>query len=145
MKVGLDLDADTGVATIRIEGPPGVWFGVGFGATVMSEAPYSIILDGSDDILVEERTLGMYDMGNLLTDGSLQKVSQESISEGMVAVELQRALAAAGEGFYTFDPTADSIEIMVAVGRTPVFGHHISKAVGSLKLTQPVIGFVQGH
>jgi len=143
VKVEVRLDADADVATIVIEGPPGVWFGIAFGATTMAQKPYAIILDGSDDIQVEERQLGMYAMGSKLTGVSVQKVSQETRANGMVAVELRRPLAAAGAGYYTFDPSAASIDVMVAVGRSQAFGYHSRRAADSLKLMQSVAGLVQ--
>jgi len=42
-------------ANITMTGPDGVWYGVGFDATRMSDLPYAIIVDGSGN--AQERKL----------------------------------------------------------------------------------------
>ena len=44
-------------AIITISGSADAWFGVGFGATAMSNAPYAVIVSGTDGV-VQERVLG---------------------------------------------------------------------------------------
>jgi len=40
LTLDLDLDGNTGNATITISGPSDVWFGVGFDAHTMADEPY---------------------------------------------------------------------------------------------------------
>ena len=37
---------------ITLSGPTGVWFGVGFDATSMANAPYAIVVDGNIHIIL---------------------------------------------------------------------------------------------
>jgi len=62
--VGLDVDGTTGNVTITLKAPAGVWFGVGFGATVMNDQPWTIVVDG--DGAVTERKLANHESGYVL-------------------------------------------------------------------------------
>lgn len=52
-EIGLEveLDDNTGNATITLSGPAGKWFGVGFGASAMADLPYAIIVDGGGKVV----------------------------------------------------------------------------------------------
>ena len=54
--LNVSLCATTGTAIITLTGPSGVWYGVGLDTTMMTNAPYAIIVDGAG--AVTERTLG---------------------------------------------------------------------------------------
>ena len=41
------VSASTGNVTITVSGPSDKWFGVGFGARLMAESPYAIIVAGN--------------------------------------------------------------------------------------------------
>ena len=64
LHVHVDLDGAAGNATITLSGPAGVWFGVGFNASRMADAPYSIVIDGEGN--VTERKLANHMPGTLL-------------------------------------------------------------------------------
>ena len=58
INVSLALDAKPGPsrrATITVSGPADDWFGVGFGALAMADAPWAVIVDGEG--AVTERKL----------------------------------------------------------------------------------------
>jgi hypothetical protein len=71
----LDIDAKTDTVTITISAPDSVWTGVGFGATVMSAMPYTIVIDGAGNI--SEHKLGHHDRGTVLSS-SLKVISTAS-------------------------------------------------------------------
>eukprot|EP01051_Picozoa_sp_SAG22_P004863 SAG22_NODE_273_length_13182_cov_12.693419_8_plen_651_part_00 len=62
--VGLDLDGGSGNATITLTGPVGKWFGVGFGATIMANTPWTVVVDGAG--AVTERKLANHMPGTVL-------------------------------------------------------------------------------
>merc|ERR1712194_705482 len=49
VKMSLELDANVagGEAKITATGPAGAWFGIGFDASVMSDSPYTLIINAS--------------------------------------------------------------------------------------------------
>eukprot|EP01062_Namystynia_karyoxenos_P053991 TRINITY_DN4407_c0_g2_i1.p1 TRINITY_DN4407_c0_g2~~TRINITY_DN4407_c0_g2_i1.p1 ORF type:complete len:883 (+),score=253.05 TRINITY_DN4407_c0_g2_i1:102-2651(+) len=62
--LSLDLDGASGNATITITGPDDKWFGVGFGATVMADQPYTITVSGTGE--VTERKIANHAPGTVL-------------------------------------------------------------------------------
>merc|ERR1712100_335669 len=62
-------------ATITISGPSDVWFGVGFGATQMADAPYAIIVDGNGK--ATERKLASHAPGDQLQTSVSVKSNEE--------------------------------------------------------------------
>lgn len=64
--VGVELDLDSGAdnVTITLKGPADVWFGIGFGAQKMSDAPWTVVVDGSGE--VSERKLANHMPGTPL-------------------------------------------------------------------------------
>ena len=54
-EIQIDLDEGSQNATITLIGPSDVWFGVGFDAQNMADAPYTIVVDGTG--VVSERKL----------------------------------------------------------------------------------------
>lgn len=45
--VGVTIDSAKDLVTIALTGPADVWFGVGFNASLMKNAPWAIIVDGT--------------------------------------------------------------------------------------------------
>lgn len=62
--LSLDLDSNSGNATITLQGPADVWFGVGFNASRMADTPYTIVIDGAGT--VTEHKLADHMPGSLL-------------------------------------------------------------------------------
>ena len=62
--VHLDLDEATHNATITLEGPADVWYGVGFNAQLMNDLPYTITVEA--DGTVTERKLANHVGGSVL-------------------------------------------------------------------------------
>jgi len=62
--VNASIQTDGSTVSLTLSGPDGSWFGVGFDAQAMSDAPYAVIVDGEGE--VTERRLAMHDPGRLL-------------------------------------------------------------------------------
>ena len=60
--LSLVLDASKQLATMYLEGPSDVWFGVGLNASQMADLPYTITIDGHTGALAE-RKLGDHSAG----------------------------------------------------------------------------------
>ena len=151
LKPRLQLSTATGEATITLSGPAGAWFGIGFGATLMIETPYAIIIDGTG--AVTERKLANHAAGTLLAS-SLQLLSNV-VEDGTRTVVLSRPLKGASTDHYTFSSTALTLDLVAAVGSSSVFGYHKSRTAATLQLwpsdgkpacvcNEPAVPFGQG-
>jgi hypothetical protein len=50
VRLHVAVDEALGQVTVTVTGPDGVWFGVGFNASQMSDLPYAIVVDGSGKV-----------------------------------------------------------------------------------------------
>jgi hypothetical protein len=127
--VALTVRLDTAAAaaaqaTLTLEGPDGVWFGAGFNATTMADAPWTVVVDGAG--AVTERQLGDHTPGTALA-ASVTVVSNAVVG-GRRTVVLTRALAGATAAHYSFDLARDTVlHAIVAVGSTPALAYHKAK------------------
>lgn len=48
--LSVHLNLATATATLTLTGPAGAWFGVGFNASAMKEAPWAIVVDGTGKV-----------------------------------------------------------------------------------------------
>lgn len=131
----LDLDIVNQVVTLTLTGPSDVWFGFGFDATSMADTPYTIVVDGVG--AVTERKLADHAAGSLL-DPTL-KLMSNTIKEGLRTVVLQRALAGAGDAYYSFSPDVASIPYINAIGATVDFQQHAQRAGTVINLVSDTI------
>eukprot|EP00927_Polykrikos_kofoidii_P073649 TRINITY_DN6966_c0_g1_i1.p1 TRINITY_DN6966_c0_g1~~TRINITY_DN6966_c0_g1_i1.p1 ORF type:complete len:879 (+),score=78.58 TRINITY_DN6966_c0_g1_i1:64-2700(+) len=127
--VNLTVSRKDSVANITITGPDGAWFGIGFGATQMSDEPYAIIVDGHG--LVTERKLGNHAPGDVLTKSV--SVLANSVIAGIRTVSLTRSAAGATQDHFTFPNAPGSLNIIVAVGNSVELAYH--KARTGAKIT----------
>jgi len=92
-----------GVATITMSGPADVWFGVGIDAKLMSDAPYTLLVNSS---MVWEQKIGTCGSEAEHCPGStLAKsitVVANSVSDGVRTVKMTRPFAGATPQHYTF-------------------------------------------
>merc|ERR1712202_57548 len=102
VKLAVSLDVLTQVATITVSGPSNVWFGVGFNASAMKDAPWAIIVDGSGK--VTERKLADQSPENQLS-ASLKVVSSTT-SGNLRTVVMTRPFKGATSDHYTFSATS---------------------------------------
>jgi len=131
VQLALSLDADK--ATITLTGPADVWFGVGFGARAMADAPWTVIVDGSGK--VSERKLADHAGGTEIQ--STVTVVSTHTEGGQRTVVVSRSLS----GAFTFNMSAmdTTIPIITAVGSGPTYGYHKDKIPASISLL-PVNG-----
>lgn len=132
VNVSVDLDLVQDVATISLEGPKDVWFGVGFNALTMSDQPWAIIVDGNGE--VTERKLGYHQPGTLLK--ASVKVVDSKVVGSLRSVVLTRSLKGASPDYYTFNPLDGGAEInfINAVGSGPTLSYHQHRTIGQLTL-----------
>lgn len=121
-KVGMALtvSGSTNNVTINLTGPADVWFGVGFNAALMSDEPYTIVVDGAG--VVSERKLANHAAGTQLP--GMVRVLSHVVANGVRTVVLSRALEGATQEHYTFSPTELTLNFISAVGVGPGFGPH---------------------
>jgi hypothetical protein len=129
--VNLDLDSTADTATLTLTGPDSVWFGVGFGAQAMKDAPWAVIVDGTGK--VTERKLSDQGQANILLKPSVTVVST-TVNAGLRTVVLTRPLKGATKDYYTFTLDAPKLPFINAVGSTPDFRYHKDKNLGDLTL-----------
>jgi hypothetical protein len=127
-----------GEATITISGPADKWFAVGWNAVVMSDSPYTIVVNSTS---VTERKLGTcgseaeHCPGDLLAPSV--KVESTSVVNNVRTVVLTRPFAGASSKHYTFNPAAGTINYITAVGVDQVFAYHKMHDFGAISVTSP--------
>ena len=123
--------ACTGLATITAKGPSAAWFGAGFGGSTMKDT-YTIIIDG--DGVVTERQLGDHDPGIALARSVT--VTKSVVADGVRTVTVTRTLAGLSPQHFSFDPTADAVPFVGAVGSGPTFAYHHARGSALMMLVE---------
>ena len=133
--VQMTVDVAAQNVTLTLRGPADVWFGVGFNASAMKDAPWAIIVDGGDGGAnggaVSERRLADQSPGTPLPP--TLSVLSSSVVDGKRTVVARRPLAAGASGF-AFPPSAGTVPFINAVGSGAKFAYHKSKDLGRLSL-----------
>ena len=127
--VSVHVDNTNQLVTLSITGPADVWFGVGFGAKVMADQPWAVIVEGSGD--VSERQLADQSPGQPLAP-SVTVVSVE-VQNNLRSVVLTRPTQGKGPEYYSFGKD-NIIDFINAYGSGPKFDYHKSKIASSLAL-----------
>eukprot|EP00039_Didymoeca_costata_P022118 m.3773 g.3773 ORF g.3773 m.3773 type:complete len:792 (-) comp2823_c0_seq1:19-2394(-) len=119
-------------ATITLKGPSNVWFGVGFGAQAMLDAPWTIIVDGYGN--VSEYKLGNHLAGNQLKPSLT--VTSNTVAQGVRTVVVSRPTQGSGPDYYSFNTSAQdaSIPVINAVGSGPAYAYHKDKDPSTIVL-----------
>jgi hypothetical protein len=125
--VNLTLSHDGTTATLTLSGPAGSWFGMGFDAKQMADAPYALIVDGSG--AVTERKLVEHGPGTLLP-ATVKVVSTSSVA-GVRTVTVTRSVAHA---VYPIPTVPGQINTIVAVGNSPQLAYHKARTGSSITL-----------
>ena len=130
VSVSVALDPAQDTATITLTGPADVWFGVGFNASAMKDQPWAITVEGAGK--VSERRLA--DQGGGSTTSILAPsitIKSNTVTGATRTVVATRPLK---NSYYTFVATSvdATTPFIAAVGTSPVFAYHKSKAIGSL-------------
>eukprot|EP00658_Telonema_sp_P-2_P082549 TRINITY_DN874_c0_g1_i3.p1 TRINITY_DN874_c0_g1~~TRINITY_DN874_c0_g1_i3.p1 ORF type:complete len:388 (-),score=79.58 TRINITY_DN874_c0_g1_i3:514-1677(-) len=113
-----------------MSGPDGAWYGVGFNAETMADAPYAIIVDGKGAIT--ERKLGEHAPGSILAS-SVTEVSSTVVG-GIRTTVMTRPVGPATKDHYGFPTTPGDVNLITAVGNTPELAYHKSRTGGTLTL-----------
>ena len=123
-------DDDGANATLTLAGPDGKWFGIGFGASAMADAPYAIIVDGYG--AVTERRLANHAKGDLLPP-SVTVVSSAA-ADGVRTVVVRRSVAAPSPRHWALPTAPGGIDVLVANGCGPTLARHCGHAAATLVL-----------
>jgi hypothetical protein len=139
------MDPSKDLVTITLEGPSDVWFGAGFGyhhvstggadpsvGVSMVGTNWTIVVLGNGTIT--ERKLGNHEPGYRLPD-TLNVVSN-TVVDGRRTVVVTRSIEGKASDVYKFDPTANQVTYINAVGGGPDFEFHQAKASGVLYLVE---------
>jgi len=129
--LGVSIENGQQNATITLAGPSDVWFGVGFNATAMKDAPWSIVVDGGTGQLSEHR---LADQGAVPTTTALTPsvtLVSSTVANAIRTVVLSVPLRGK---YYTFSPAAAALPFISAVGSGPHLAYHKNKALASLAL-----------
>eukprot|EP01065_Artemidia_motanka_P027826 TRINITY_DN3302_c1_g1_i3.p1 TRINITY_DN3302_c1_g1~~TRINITY_DN3302_c1_g1_i3.p1 ORF type:complete len:1131 (+),score=259.42 TRINITY_DN3302_c1_g1_i3:340-3393(+) len=112
--VRLDGVSPHGTATITMSGPGDKWLATGFGATLMSDAPWTLAVLGSGE--VEERKIAKFSPGTKLDLAGYVEAS--TITGGSRRVVYSRSMAPSDSNRYNFvnAQSALSFPIISAVG-----------------------------
>jgi hypothetical protein len=86
--VEVAIDSAKDLATITASGPSADWFGIGFGAQMMKQSPWAIIMEG--DGKVTERKLADQSPGTLLP--STVTIVSNTVADGKRTVVMTRTL-----------------------------------------------------
>jgi hypothetical protein len=133
----IDLTIDTTLDTVAIvmTGPEASWFAVGFqplnhpsGADTYAVVP----LGGASAPVVQERALGQFSAGILLTDSL--SVDSNAVSAGVRTVELSGPASTSAGGNYNYPTDPGPLEISWAFGNTPDFAIHAGRGETTLDL-----------
>lgn len=134
--VGIEMSVSAESVEITLEGPAGVWFGVGFFAQAMQDKPYAIIVDG--DGAVTERRLASHMGAEAMPAGTMLAPSVTVISStvkaGRRTVTLRRRARGAAANYTSFTLQQLEIPFINAIGAGPHLGYHSNKTAATLTL-----------
>jgi hypothetical protein len=119
----IKIDRASERVTITLTGQAGLWFGAGFGAQAMKDAPWTIIVDGNGT--VSERQLADQRPGQLLKPSVV--VASSAVVGGKRTVVLTRSLKGRSPRYFSFDAAAAAVPMITAVGSGPVLAIHKAK------------------
>lgn len=138
VRVTVAIDTSRDLVRITLNGPSDVWFGVGFGAQLMRDKPWAIIVEG-DEGTVMERKLEDHAGGTSVTPPSIH-VESDTVEGGRRTVAVTRSLKGK---HYSFDSRAADIHFINAVGTSAQFAYHQNKEASSM-LVVPVANPSEG-
>lgn len=125
-----------GLVTITASGPASVWFGIGFNASVMSDSPYTLVVNASGVIEQKIGTCGSeaeHCPGDQLA--ASVKVVSNTVVGSVRTVVMTRGFPGKTSKHYSFGLKATTIPLITAVGSSPVFAYHAAHAGAQIGLT----------
>ena len=128
----------SGVAKITLSGPSDRWFGVGLNAQLMSDHPYTFIVNSTG---VYEQKLGTCGSEASHCPGTwLSKsitLESNSVVSGKRVVVFTRAMQGQTHDHYTFNPASQStLPFITAIGSSQVFAYHQAHMPATLSFAQ---------
>ena len=126
--VGMYVSVNNTHLEITASGPSDVWFGIGINASMMSDTPWTLVVDGYGN--VSERRLGNHAPGDLLP--SKLTVLSATQSKGRRSVVVSRPLPT--ELDVGALRATMQLPVITAVGGGKTFAYHRQKAVASVTM-----------
>lgn len=130
VRLELALDVERQVATISVTGPVGVWFGVGFNASAMKDAPWAVIVDGYGG--VTERKLADQNPGVQLAPSVT--VTANTTSGNTRTLVLSRPFKGKSSDYFSFSASLTSLAFINAIGNGPTLAYHKIKTPSTIVL-----------
>ena len=121
---------DTSIATMTMLGPSDVWFGIGFDASSMNDAPYTIVIDGNGKVY--EKKLANHAPGTDLT--STIRVLSNTVQDSTRIVVMQRSVKGLSSNHYSFPTKPGDVNLIGAIGQSPDYSYHKSHSGGKITL-----------
>lgn len=126
----MTVSSTTKQVQITLTGPSTVWFGAGFYAQSMEDAPYTLIVDGTG--AVTERRMANHAIGRLLK--ATVTVLSNKVTAGMRTIVLTRSAISKSLDYANFTMTGLEVPFISAVGSTSALSYHKDKTASTLAL-----------
>jgi hypothetical protein len=145
VNITLDIDPSKDLVTLTLQGPANVWFGAGFGyhhvSTGGADPSVGVSMVGTNwsvvvfpNGTVEERDLGNHEPGvKLPTTVNIVSATKEN---GLHTVVMTRSIQGQKSDNYFFDPNANAVTFINAIGGSADFYFHTAKQSGVLYLVE---------
>ncbi len=130
--LALKIDTTPTTVTLTITAPSTVWFGIGFGATTMSNTDLFI---WSDVASRDYRANGHSVSADAVQDWTMLT---DNVASGLRTIVATRPLATGESGDYTFLNDASSIPVIIAAGGSTTLAQHAART--SATLTRSALG-----
>lgn len=134
----VSLKTSSGNVTITLSGPADGWFGFGLDAVVMSDSPYTLLVNSTN---VWEQKIGTCgseaehcpgdELANSIT------VLSNSVTDNVRTVVVSRSSFGKTPKHYTFDMQSPTINYISAIGSSQAFGYHKAHIDGVITLASP--------
>mmetsp|Transcript_75614 Transcript_75614/g.105008 ORF Transcript_75614/g.105008 Transcript_75614/m.105008 type:complete len:440 (-) Transcript_75614:72-1391(-) len=141
VNITVDIDPAKDLVTLTLQGPSDVWYGAGFGyhhvSTGGADPSVGVSMIGTNwtvvvlgDGTVMERKLGNHEAGTELP--LTVNVTSNTVIDGTRTVVMTRTIAGASTDDFFFDPNANQLTFINAVGSGPYLMEHKMKSSGVL-------------
>jgi len=118
---------------LNASGPADVWFGIGFNASVMSDSPYTLVVNSSGVIEQQIGTCGSeaeHCPGDRLQP-SIKLVSS-SVQGGRRTVVISRGFQGISSKHFSFGDSVGTLNFITAAGSSQVFGYHKAHSAATM-------------
>jgi len=126
----MNVSSTTKQVQFTLTGPATVWYGAGFYAQSMEDAPYTLVVDGKG--AVTERRMANHAIGRLLKP-TLTVVSN-TVTAGMRTVVVTRNATSKSTDYANFTVAGLEVPVITAVGSTSALSYHKDKTASILTM-----------